>query len=120
MVKCINDTLLWDGNIGDAFWNTFDYLTLCANNGITFNLEKYVFSRTSVDFARLTITNASITPSIDMLQAICDFPTPTPQDIPGARSWFGLVEQVAWVHCIKPGKTPFHDMVHSSQQFLLG
>ncbi|XP_069972259.1 uncharacterized protein [Penaeus vannamei] len=104
-VKSVDDTLLWDDSIEDAFWHTFDYLFLCANNGITINPENFVFSRTSVDFAGLSITETSITPSVDMLQAIRDIPIS--QDITGACSWFGLVEQVAWAYCIKPEMTPF-------------
>lgn len=70
----MDDTLLWDNNIEDVVWHTFDYLTLYANNGIMFIPKKFVFSRTSVDFAGLTKTY--IMPPIDMFQAIRDLPTP--------------------------------------------
>ena len=68
-----------------------------------------------MDFAGLTITETSVKPCSDMLYAIRDFPVP--QDITGARSWFGLVEQVAWAYCIKPEMTPFRELVQSSKPF---
>ena len=111
----MDDTLLWDNDIEAAFWHTFDYLTLCATNGITFNPDKFVFARTAVDFAGLRITESSTTPSTDMLRAIREFLAP--KDITGARSWFGLVEQVAWAYCVKPEMAPFCELVQSSKPF---
>lgn len=113
--KCVDDTLLWDTSIEDAFWHTFDYLSLCANNGITFNAEKFVFAQMDTDFAGLHITDDHIKPGAHMLAAIRDFPTP--KDITGARAWFGLCEQVAWAYALKPEMEPFRELVKPSIKF---
>lgn len=68
-----------------------------------------------MDFAGLSFTETSNTPSTDMLQSIHDFPTP--QDITGACSWFGLIEQITWAYCVKPEMTPYRDLVQSSKPF---
>ena len=39
-LKIIDDTLLHDETIEQSFFHTWDYLTLCANNGIVANLNK--------------------------------------------------------------------------------
>ena len=44
-VKIIDDTLLYDNTIEAAFFATWDYLTLCANNGIVMNVSKFKFCR---------------------------------------------------------------------------
>ena len=76
--------MLWDQNIEEAFFYTFDYIALCAWNGITFNPSKFKFVRREVEFADLSHTDTHIKPSAFMLAAIRDFPSP--KDINGARS----------------------------------
>ena len=88
-VKCVDDTLLHDSNIEDAFFHTWDYLELCAANCVTINASKFQFCQDTVLFAGLSITPTGVCPSDKILAAIRDFPTP--KDITGARSWFGLV-----------------------------
>ena len=36
-VKIVDDSLLWDFNIEESFYHTWDYLKLCAENGIVFD-----------------------------------------------------------------------------------
>ena len=50
-----------------------------------------------------------------ILAAIQNFPTPT--DITGARSWFGLINQVSWVYAISPTMQPFRDLIKPSVKF---
>ena len=113
--KCVDDTLLWDNSIEENFWHTFEYLQLCAQNGITFNADKFIFAQREAEFAGLMVTDRQIKPSSRMLSAIRDFPTP--KDLTGARAWFGLCEQVAWAYAIKPDMQPFRDLVNPSTPF---
>lgn len=114
-MKIVDDTLLYDDSIEQSFYHVWDYLTLCANAGVVVNAKKFQFCKDTVDFAGLTITPTGVTPSAKTLSSICDFPTPT--DLTGARSWFGLVNQVAWAYAISPVMQPFRDLIKPNQHF---
>ena len=44
-----------------------------------------------------------------------DFPTPT--NITGTRSWFGLVNQLAWAYSVSPIMQPFKELVKANSKF---
>ena len=92
-VKCIDDSLLYDPNIENNFFSTYDYLVLCRDNGITLNKPKFQFCQLSVEFAGLRITDSGIKPSDKIISAIKNFKKPT--TIKQARAWFGLVAQIS-------------------------
>jgi hypothetical protein len=114
-VKCIDDTLLYSQDIESAFFAVFDYLTLCARNGITINESKFKFCQDTVTFAGLKITPDGIHPSDELIAAIKNFPTP--KDIHDVRSWFGAVNQMAWAYATSPIMQPFRDLVKPSMTF---
>lgn len=114
-VKCVDDTLLYDNNIKESFYHTWDYLTLCAEKGIVINADKFQFCRDTVNFAGLTITPTGIAPSSHILSAIRDFPTPT--NISGARCWFGLVNQTSWAYATSKIMLPFRELVKKHSKF---
>ena len=99
-IKIVDDTLLYDYSIEESFCHTWDYLTLCAEKGIVVSDTKFQFCRDTVEFAGLTITSSGIAPSQHITSAILNFPTPT--NITGARSWFGLVNQVSSAYSLSP------------------
>ena len=76
---------------------------------------KFQFCQDTVDFAGLTITSSGVVPSNKMLSAIRDFPSP--KDLTGARSWFGLVNQVAWAYSTSPVMAPFRDLIKPNRKF---
>ena len=114
-VKVIDDTLLYDTDIEQSFFHTWDFLELCARNGIVINVEKLQFCCDTVDFAGLRLTSSGIAPSPSILEAIASFPKPT--DLQGAQSWFGLVNQVAWAYAISPVMLPFRELLQKGRQF---
>ena len=59
-----------------------------------FNPDKFMFGKGEVNFGGFTITDDGVKPTSAMIDAIANFPTPT--DITGICSWFGLVNQVAY------------------------
>ena len=114
-IRCVDDTLLWDDNIEDAFWHTFEYLTICAENGIVFNKDKFVFALPTVEFAGFEITKTGYRPPARVLSAIENFPTPT--NITDIRSWFGLVNQVAYAFAQARVMRPFRELLeHKSRK----
>ena len=110
----MDDTLLYTNSIEKSFHSTWDFLTLLADKGIVANAEKFQFCQDIVDFAGLTVTSYGVALSSNMLAAIQNFPTPN--DITGARSWFGLVNQVSCAS-ISPIMQPFRDLIKPNVKF---
>ena len=50
-LKCVDNTLLHDHSIADAFWHTYQFLSTCTENGITLHPDKLQFCRLSVTIA---------------------------------------------------------------------
>ena len=108
-VKCVDDTLLYDNSIEEAFFHTFDYLATCAKHGIILNVSKFEFCKKEVTFAGFQLTSEGIKPAKATLEAIKNFPTP--KNITDMRSWFGLVRQVAYAHSCSEDLAHFRDLV---------
>ena len=114
-MKIIDDTLLHDSGIDQAFYHTFDYLLLCATNGVTINPRKFKFARREVDFVGYCVSWENYRPSDDMLSAIKDFPmleTPSLSDI---KSWFGLINQLVPFVAIAPIMETFCQLLQSTK-----
>ena len=73
VTRCIDDSFLWDKDIATSFWHTFDYIKLCANNGIVFNRKKFQFSHDTLEFAGFEVTPNSYQPLQKVLSAIRGF-----------------------------------------------
>ena len=83
-----------DHEIEDAFWHTFDYLQHCAENGIVFNVEKFIFAQETCEYAGFELTPDIYRPPKKVMESISNFPTP--KSTTDVRSWFGLINQVAY------------------------
>ena len=114
-VKCVDDTLLWADTVEQCFFRTCHYLTHCSARGIVFNPAKFQFAQDTVQFAGFDITPESVRPSPLLLESIRTFPTPT--DISGVRSWFGLVEQVSYAYTLRPMMQPFRELLKPRAHF---
>ena len=114
-VRCIDDGCLWDDDIEAAFWHTFDHIKWCADRGIVFNREKFKFSREVVEFAGFEVTMEGYRPAPSILAAIREFPTP--KNITDVRSWFGLVNQVAYSFSQSNIMEPFREALKKGRKF---
>ena len=112
--RIIDDTILWDSTLASSFWHTLEYISHCAQNGIIFNPTKFVFGEDQVDFGGFTITDDGVKPTNAIIDAIANFPTPT--DITGVRSWFGLVNQVAYTFAQADIMAPFHELLSTKNR----
>ena len=110
-VRCIDDGCLWDNDIEDAFWHVFDHIKWCADHGIVFNRNKFKFSREVVEFAGFEVTMDGYRPSPRILTAIREFPVP--RNITDIRSWFGLVNQVAFSFSQSHIMEPFSELLEN-------
>jgi hypothetical protein len=114
-VKIVDDTLLYDKSIEQAFLSHVGLSYTLCEQWFVVNAKKFKFCQNTVDFAGLTITPTGVTPSAKTLSSICDFPRPT--HLTSARSLLGLVNQVAWPHAISPIMQPFRELIKPNQKF---
>ena len=112
VARCIDDSLLWDYGIEDSFWHTYDYLKHCSDNGIVFNVKKFVFAEETCEFAGFELTQDGYRPPKRILDSIQSFPTPT--CVTDVKSWFGLVNQVAYAFSQSSTMAPFRDLLKKS------
>ena len=61
------------------------------------------------------LTKDGIKPMKETMQSIRDFPTPT--DITGVRSFFGLIQQVSYAFTMTKSMSPFRELLKSSSKF---
>ena len=114
-IRCVDDGLLYDDDIESSFWHTFHHIKLCADNGIVFNPEKFKFARECVEFAGFEVTMDGYRPADHIIAAIRDFPTP--KDKVDIRSWFGLVNQVAYTFSESSVMEPFRELMKKNVTF---
>ena len=114
-LRCVDDGLLYDKSIEDAFWHTFDHIKLCADNGIVFNPEKFKFARDEVEFAGFEVTKDGYRPADHIIEGIRDFPTP--KNNTDVKSWFGLVQQVAYTFSESSIMAPFRELQSKKKPF---
>ena len=98
-----------------AFFHAVDWFDACARNGVTVNPEKFVFASETVEFAGFEITPTTVRPCKKSLEAILSFPTP--QNITDMRSWFGLLNQVAYAFSVAEHMQPFRHLLKPGTLF---
>lgn len=113
-LRIVDDGLLYDGDLEQAFWHTFDHLKLCADNGIVFNPEKFQFGGEEVEYAGFEVTMDGFRPSSRILESIANFPTPT--NITDVKAWFGLVGHVSYAASLGEVMQPFRTLLATKGQ----
>jgi hypothetical protein len=112
--KIVDDVLLHDFSIKQAFHHTYDYLAICREKGITVNPDKFKFAEKEVDFCGFTIGWENFSPSMKTISAIKDYPMPPNPTITDIRSWFSLVGQVAPFLITTELMQPFRELLKIS------
>ena len=114
--KCVDDTLLWASDVEEAFHQTVRWLDRCGRHGIIQNPSKFCFAQDVVEFAGFEITPTTVRPCPRILQSIEAFPTP--RNLTDVRSWFGLINQVAYAFASADHMQPFRDLLKPGQPFV--
>lgn len=99
----------------DQFFRICSLLSHCNENGMVFNPEKFQFAKEEVEFAGFMITMSGIRPTDKYIDTILNFPTP--RNISDARSWFGLINQVAYSFIKTNHMAPFRHLLSPSTTF---
>ena len=114
-IKVIDDTLLWEDTLEKSFFQAAKWLELCGRNGIIQNPQKFILGADTVEFSGFKIAPDTVQPSDNVFQAIADFPTPN--NITDVRSWFGLVNQVAYTFSMAKHMQPFRELLKPKTTF---
>jgi len=114
--KIIDDIIQWSDSVEDSFFRICSILSHCNKNGMVFSPEKFAFARDTVEFAGFEITNEGIRPTAKYIESIKNFPTPS--NISEVRSWFGLINQVAYSFVKTTQMAPFRHLLSESQPFM--
>ena len=83
-LKCVDDVLLFDHGIEQAFWHCWNYLEACGRAGVTLSPEKFSFCKREVECVGFKLGWDAYGPAHGKLTAIADFPmlsNPTVTDI---------------------------------------
>ena len=113
--KIIDDIIQWSETLEQSFFRICSILSHCNENGMVFSPEKFAFARESVEFAGFEITLKGIRPTARYIESIRNFPTPT--NISEVRSWFGLINQVAYSFVKTTHMMPFRHLLSESKPF---
>ena len=113
--KIIDDIIQWSDTLEQAFNRICSILSHCNQNGMVFSPEKFEFAKETVEFAGFKITMEGIKPTDRYVEAIRNFPTPT--NISEVRSWFGLINQVAYSFIKTDHMAPFRHLLSQSTPF---
>ena len=70
VVRCVDDSLLWEVDLRISFDLTCRYLSTCARNGMNFNKKKFLFAEDTVDYVGFTLTQDEIKPAESMTEYI--------------------------------------------------
>lgn len=73
-LKCVDDTLLHDHAGVEAFWHTYDFLQMCAENGITLRPDRFHVCKRNATFAGYLLGWEDYQPSQYLLSSITEIP----------------------------------------------
>ena len=80
------------------------------------NPEKFKFARKRVEFLGFELKEDSIEPGNELIKSIRDFPRL--RDLTSTRSWFGLIEQVAWAFAKTKLMESFRHLLKPKSEFV--
>ena len=108
--KIVDDIIQWSDSVEQSFTRICNILAHCSRAGMVFNPTKFQFAKEEVQYAGFTVGKDTIRPTDSYLQAIRNFPAP--QNISDMRSWYGLINQVAYSFCKTPVMEPFRQLLN--------
>lgn len=109
--RLVDDTIMYDDNIEEAFHHTYNFLSTCEENSVTLSPRKFKFCRREVEFAGYFLGWDKFYPSSDMVSAIGNFPMPSNPSISDIRAWFGLVNQISPFYATASIMEPFRELL---------
>ena len=87
----------------------------CNKNGMVFSPEKFNFACKEAEFAGFKITMEGIKPTDKYVEVIRNFPTT--KTISDVRSWYSLINQVAYAFIKTEHMAPFRSLLSQDTPF---
>jgi hypothetical protein len=112
--KIVDDIIQWSESMEQSFFRICSMLSHCNKNGMVFSPDMFMFAKETVEFTGFKITMEGIRPTDKY--TIRNFLTPT--NISEVRSWFGLINQVAYSFVKTEPMAPFRHLLSQSQPFV--
>lgn len=114
--KCVDNVAGWADTLVQLIEDTVQFLDVTGRNGVIQNPDKFTWGRRDLEFVGFWLKEEGVRPTKEMTAAIRDFPWPT--DITGIRSWFELVEQVAFSFSKTALMEPFRYLLKPKSSFV--
>ena len=100
---------------------------LSITHGINYNyaqIKEFYLTKKSFNFVKILLNSQDkkslhlvLLPQIVSQVQFFQKDFPTPASLINVRSWFGLVNQVAWVYAVSPIMQPFSKLIQTNSQF---
>ena len=114
--KIVDDIINWSDTVEGAFNRICSLISHCNKHGLVFSAAKFKFTRSKVEFASFMFTELGIKPAAKYTDSIKNFPTP--KHITEVRSWYGLVNQVAYCSCKTETMAAFRHLLSPGNKFV--
>jgi len=109
--KCVDNILLYDSNIEEAFWHVYESLKTCAEKAITLQVEKFKFCPGEVEFVGYRLGRDMYKPTDDRVATIKEFAMPAKPTIFNIRSCYEFVNQLPPFLITEPIMKPFRELL---------
>jgi len=118
VIKQVDDSLLYHSTIAGSHNLMSEYLHHLGKHGIVINADKLQLAQETVKFAGFQVSMTRISPLPVHIDAIKEFPAP--RNSTDIRSFFALLDQVAYAYSVKEHLLPFRDLLKKETKILLG
>ena len=115
--KVVGDVIVFSRTREEHIQHVRKFLTRCQEKGISLNAGKLQLTQQTVKFAGFIVSGDGYRPDPELVRALSDFPTPG--NLTEVRSFFGLVNQLAYfVENVSEHLAPIRLLLSSKREFV--
>ncbi|KAF0307558.1 Transposon Ty3-I Gag-Pol polyprotein [Amphibalanus amphitrite] len=115
--KVVDDVIIFSRTRSEHLQHVRQFLQRCQDRGVSLNASKLQLAQQTVKFAGFIVSGDGYRPDPQLTEALSQFPTPS--NLTEVRSFFGLVNQVAYfVDDVAELLTPLRSLLSSRREFI--
>ena len=115
--KVVDDVIIFSRTRLEHLQHVRQFLQRCQDRGVSLNASKLQLAQQTVKFAGFIVSGDGYRPDPQLTEALSQFPTPS--NLTEVRSFFGLVNQVAYfVDDVAELLTPLRSLLSSRREFI--